>query len=109
MIKFNKRNNILPENLPFEGVIFTVVGVRESESGMYAYDLVLRNKNTGDENIVGLQKQSFNVDSLITIFGTDNPEEWKLKDVKVVPGEWNKQKVVRFERAEPLKSSKPGR
>ena len=105
-MKMQKRTNIQVEQLPFDGRIYVVVDVVPSESGFHAFDLKLVDKETRQEGVVGLQKASFNVDSLINIFSTDNTDEWKLKELKLVPTTWNGQKVIRFERVEPAKTGK---
>lgn len=91
-----KRNVLTPEMLSQDGDILTVVDLRPAESQFFAFELVCE-MASGQQVTIGLQKQSFNVDRLIDIFGTDNTDMWKTKRIKAFPAEWNNRPVIRFE------------
>lgn len=91
--KLEKRNLMRPIDVPAEGLLCKVVELRESESGFYHYDLLLKEGKT--DWVIGLQKQSFNINQLIDLLG-DDTDKWPKKEIRVVRGRWNDQDVLRF-------------
>jgi len=92
-IKLQKRNLLQALELHGDGDEFTIIGLRESQSEFFKYDLCLKNKE-GSSRILGLQAQSFNMDSLIELYG-DNPEKWAGKKLVLYQSEWNNRPVIR--------------
>jgi hypothetical protein len=96
-MKLKKRNLLTAKDLPSQGEVVTIVNFIEAQTDFYAYELIVIRPKVG-EAVIGLQKQSFNINSLIEILG-DDTEAYKGKKLTLTPTEWNDTPVIRFSAA----------
>jgi hypothetical protein len=92
-MKLTKRNLLRAENLQEDGRVMTITVFRKSEGQFADFDLVL--KDGSKSEVVLLQNQSFNINSLIDLFGDDS-DKWTGKKVLVKPCTWHDMLVIRF-------------
>jgi hypothetical protein len=94
MPKLSRRGLLRPTDLPPDGKDFTVISFSPSEGDFYANDLKLRD-DSGKQYVLGLQKTSFNVDSLIDLLG-DITEDWPDQRICLYPSDWKGIDVIRI-------------